>query len=142
MIISLYYFLMYEIKAFPNAYFDVARDISGGIETDSSVMKFFSIVFAFSMMFGGIAFFIAAAIIVLPLVLTFAIVTIAAEYIQESVFPKQSFVIDIIAIPILLIITYYFGHTYLNFIFIPAFKFGLGIVLSILSIPSKYGGEF
>lgn len=92
------------------------------------------------MMFGGIAFFIGAAIVILPLILVFVIITIVSEYIQESIFPKQSFVIDIIAIPILLIIIYYFGHTYLNFIFIPAFKFGLGIVLSILSIPSKYGG--
>lgn len=39
MINYFYRFLMYELKAFPNAYFDVARNIGDGINTDSSVMN-------------------------------------------------------------------------------------------------------
>lgn len=136
----LYTFIMYELKTFPNAYFDIARKLSGGINTNSSTMNGLSIVFAFLMMFGGLAFFIGAAIVTLPLILVFVVVTISSEYIQKNIFPNHEFFIDIIAIPILLLITYYFGHTYISFIFVPAFKFSLGAILSIFSIPSRYGG--
>ena len=138
MIHYFYKFLMYELKAFPNAYFDVARNISDGIETESSIMDALAVTFGFFIMFGGIAFFIGAAIIILPLIITFVTVTIASQYVQESIFPDHRHVVDIIAIPILIVLVYYFGHTYLNFIFVPAFKFSLQIVLSILSIPSRY----
>ena len=84
MVIFLYHFLMYEIKAFPSAYFDVARNISHGIETDSSLMNGLALVFSFLMIFGGIAFFIAAAIIALPLIITFVMVKTVSEYIVSS----------------------------------------------------------
>lgn len=136
----LYSFIMYELKNFPSAYFDIARKLGHSIGTNSSIMNGLSITFGFLMMFGGIAFFIAVAIITLPLILILFVVTVASEYVQETIFPEQKFVIDIIAIPILLLITYYFSYTYISFIFIPAFKFGLGAIMSIFSIPSKYNG--
>ncbi|KAA0925504.1 hypothetical protein FQ082_08630 [Psychrobacter sp. ANT_H56B] len=135
---SIYDFLVYELKAFPNAYFDIARNLSHSIETSSSIMNGLSIIFGFFMMFGGLALFIGIAIIILPLLLVFAAIVIMSENIQQSVFPKYEIAIDIIAIPILLALTYYFGHTYLSLVLAPAFNFGLNIILSLFSIPMQY----
>ena len=137
---SIYSFIEHELKSFPSTYFDIARKLSVNMETESSIMNCLAIIFGFFMIFGGIAFFIGTAIIVLPLIIIFATVTIASQYIQESIFPHRRRVVDIIAIPILMLLTYYFGHTYISFIFLPAFKFSVGSILSILSIPSRYSG--
>ena len=137
---SIYDFLVYELKAFPNAYFDIARNLSHNIETSSSIMNALSIIFGFSMMFGGLALFIGIAIIILPLLLVFAAIVLISEKIQQNIFPKYEVVIDIIAIPILLALTYYFGHNYLSFVLAPAFNFGLSIILSLFSIPTRYSG--
>ena len=139
-IYSIHNFVEHELKSFPSIYFDIARKLSINMETESSIMNGLAIIFGFFMMFGGLAFFMGAAIVFLPLILVFFIVTIASEYIQESIFPDHRRAVDIIAIPTLILLVYYFGHTYMNFIFIPAFKFSLGIILSIFSIPTRYSG--
>ncbi len=137
---SIYSFIEHELRSFPSTYFDIARKLSINMETESSIMNGLAIIFGFFMMFGGIGFFIGATIIVLPLILVFVTVTIASEYIQKTIFPNHGRVLDLIAIPVLLLLIYYFGHTYISFIFIPAFNFSLEIILSILCIPLRYSG--
>ena len=137
---TIYDFLIYELKAFPTAYFDIARSLSNSLETSSSIMKGLAIIFGFFMMFGGLALFIGAAIIILPLLLVFTAVVIISKSIQQYIFPKNVAALDIIAVPILLTLTYYFGHAYLNFMVLPAFNFSASIILSIFSISPRYGG--
>ena len=137
---SIYDFLIYELKAFPTAYFDIARSLSNSLETSSSIMNGLAIMFGFFMMFGGLALFIGTAIITLPLLLVFAAVAFVSENIQQNIFPKYVAAVDIIAIPILLTITYYCGHAYLSFIVIPAFNFSTSVILSIFSMSTRYGG--